>query len=305
MMPTMRAAVLLALLSACTSAADRECRVAADCASGVCRTGGTCGPVTPSTSDAAAQHADAGQPDGLVITPDGARSCANHDGTIGRDEVTFAAELRVPFRVAANAMVDTAGVPQDAGRRRWDLSLPLAGDHPVETVTLPIAGQWFAGRYPGATYATQLADGQDLLGIFEATSDALLLRGVASPAQGPGATQLVYDPPAKILAFPMRGGASWSTTSTVTGTVLGALLTYSEQYASSVDAEGTLVTPFGEFPVLRVRTTLTRTVGLTVTTVRSFTFEAECYGTVGAIASLDNEPAAEFQVAREVRRLTP
>jgi hypothetical protein len=108
-----------------------------------------------------------------------------------------------------------------------------------------------------------------------------------------------------MLRFPLAEGAAWTTEAAVTGVSLGLPATYGERYESAVDARGELVTPYGTFPVLRVRTTLTRTVGLVPTVTRSFAFVSECFGTVATVRSNPGEAALEFTQAAEVRRLAP
>ncbi|MEO7094268.1 MAG: hypothetical protein ABI175_13515, partial [Polyangiales bacterium] len=80
---------------------------------------------------------------------------------------------------------------------------------------------------------------------------------------------------------------------------------YTESYDVKVDAKGKVVTPFGEFSVLRLRTVLTRTVGALPTVTRTYGFVAECFGTVATITSNSNEASAEFTTAAEIRRLAP
>ena len=290
-----------------------SCRVGADCASGVCLGSGTCAPPTEAGpgGDGSPNPDGAmdglGAPDGGADRPDGASpSCTpNGDGILSRDELPLAAGQHATFRIAHDAGVATAGMPDPAGGLRWDLSIALAGDRDVRVETASPAGAWYAADFPGATYATQLADGQDLLGIFELAPDALLLRGVVSPASGALRTELTYMPPVPVLALPMRQGSSWTTTATVTGVASGVPVAYTERYDSTVDAHGSLVTPYATFPVLRVRVLLTRTVGLTLTTVRSFVFAAECFGEVAGVTSHEDEPAQDFTAAAEVRRLAP
>jgi hypothetical protein len=150
-----------------------------------------------------------------------------------------------------------------------------------------------------------LSESSDLLGVFEVTSTSLLLRGVASPTDSLTKTQLTYTPAVVVQDFPLSEGKTWTTTSNVTGLAQGVLVNYSEKYASFVDAHGTLKAPYGEFPVLRTRTVLTRTIGIVTTIVRTYLFGTECFGTVASIAAKDNEPNAEVSSAAEVRRLSP
>ena len=292
---TLCCAALAALAAACAPGETHECIVSADCPSGTCEdgmcTGGT---------DGGGEDAGSDQPDA-----DPARCSANLDGVIERDEIPLQVGLTASFRVATDSAVDTAGTMQPAGTRSWDFSNALPGDKTVEVTLAPIAGQWFAAAFPGADYWTPLAQGQELRGVFEITDASLLLRGVVSPNGGATRTELVYDPPVAVMRFPLFEGTHWSTTATITGVAAGVPSLYTETYDYTADAVGDLVAPFGTFDVTRVRGELTRTVGVVVTTSRSFLFSSECFGTVASVFSNDYETEIEFSAAREVRRLTP
>lgn len=235
-------------------------------------------------------------------TDAGSTTCVpERDGRITRDEVIFEPGLTAIFKSAEDVTVDTAGEEQGDGTRHWDLTGPYDGDSSVLIELMSLDGKWYKPEFPDATYASKLADGEDEVGVFEATEDALLLQGVVTPDES---TNLKYDPGAKLLEFPLEVGVSWSTESDVDGTYLYNPWTMAtEEYQSQVDARGTLETPYGELPVLRVRTVLTRTVGFQVTTIRTFSFVSECFGTVATITSTDNEDQAEFTEASSVRRL--
>jgi hypothetical protein len=181
----------------------------------------------------------------------------------------------------------------------------LSGDHSVLAETLPLAGQWFENDFAGATYATKLNDTDDLLGVFEVTSNALLLRGVVSPMNSITATELTYNPPATILSFPIVMGKTWTTTVTASGTLNGGIWTQTDAYDTTVDKRGTLITPFSSFDVLRVKTVLTHTIGFVDTVVRTDAFVTECFGTVGLMTSQNDEPSSDWTDQAEVRRLSP
>jgi hypothetical protein len=232
--------------------------------------------------------------------------CApNHDGVIERSEVPLAAGLNAKFLTSGQASTSSAGATQPDGSRIWDLTGALSGDHLALVETQPLDGKWFAAQFPGATYAAQLSESSDLLGIFEVTATSLLLRGVVSPTSGLTQTEVSYAPPVTVLDFPLSEGKSWTTTSNVTGVANGVGVAYTEKYESFADAHGVAKTPFSDFPVLRIRVVLTRTVGVVNTVVRSYLFTAECFGTVASMTSLDNEPNTEISQAAEVRRLSP
>ena len=193
----------------------------------------------------------------------------------------------------------------EAGARTWDLTPMFSGDHSVLVETAAPTGAWWANDFAGATYATRLSDSADLLGVFEVKADGLFLLGVVSPEDGFTATNLEYEPPVKVLAFPMKEGDTWETTSTVSGLASGVAAFYYETYESTVDASGVAKTPYADFPVLRVGTDLTRTLGALVTTTRTYSFATECFGTVATVVSQTNELDAEFTDVSELRRLTP
>lgn len=239
----------------------------------------------------------------------GPRVCQpNYDGRITRQEVPLREGLYATFEVALDATVDTAGEPLEGGadgERSWDLTGDLNRDERVLVETLDPTGRWFSTDFPEASYVTRLSQEHDLLGVFELTDDALLLLGVVSPEEGFDVTNLEYDPPVVVLDFPLEEGKSWSTDASVSGTAQGVLTIGSEEYTSQVDASGELVTPYGTFPVLRVRTELDRQVNLWFTSeIRTYAFVSECFGSVATIRSKDNEDEVEFTEAAEVRRLT-
>ncbi len=310
-------ALLVAVLAACATDSTRECRIGADCASGVCGTDGQCvspdalpgfdaaGSDANSTADGATPK-DAG---GDVALP----GCTpNKDGTITRDEVPIAAGLHATYKIATDVDVSTAGTPGSGGRRLWDFTAALASDASVIVETQALTGKWYETKFPGATYASKLSQGSDLLGVFETSPGALLLRGVVSPADtATSKTELTNTPGVAVLKFPLTAGSAWTTATKVSGTAAGFPLvgTYDESYVSKVDAAGDLKTPLGTFDVLRVQVVLTRVVGVapfaTTTVVRTYAFVTECYGTIATITSSNNETNEEFTHAAEIRRIAP
>jgi hypothetical protein len=292
-----RAFVLLCSMSAaCGGSTGDTCTMDSDCASNFCKADGTCGPAPADASP----EGDAG--------PDGSTALCNpnHDGSITLAELPFMAGRMATFRVALDVTWNTAGQSNTNGSRAWDLSGQLAGDADRLMKLGSPSGQWWAADFATATYATELSAESDLRGVFEVGSASLALRGVVSPDGGVYKTELTYDPPAQILAIPLTPGATWTSTSTVSGYAQGAIVAYTEKYESRVDQVGTMKTPYGEFPVLRVATDLTRTSGLTtLLTKRTFSWVAECFGPVATAASQDFASGAEFTDNAEIRRLVP
>jgi hypothetical protein len=192
------------------------------------------------------------------------------------------------------------------GQRRWDLSGVLANDQDRTLALAAPDSAWWAPAFPGATYATPLVSTSDLRGVFQLGASHLDLLGVVSPDSGTYKTELEYDAPARILAVPMQAGTTWTSSSTVSGYAQGVIVAYTEAYESRVDHVGTMVTPYGEFPVLRIATDLTRTSGFTtLATTRTFTWVAECFGPVATASSQSFESSDEFTDIAEVRRLAP
>lgn len=313
-----------------------DCRVGADCASGVCLRDGTC--AAPSTTDAGSDAGtlpDGGQPmnDGGTTDAGGLPDASvdsgtpigclpNDDGQIERSEVFLQAGLRATFRVSGAANFDTAGTAAADGGRRWDFTPALMGDTSRLVETKALAGQWFESDYPDGGYVTELAQGSNLLGVFGTTNDGLYLQGVVSPASGTSSTKIHYEPWVKVLQFPLTVSASWTTDATVSGTYQGFVIGNAafgtglpfqrEVYTSTVDRPGDALTPFSSFHSLRVRTVMeryTRVYTLNpwykALTLRSFSWNAECFGTVATVTSTDNETSTEFTSTAEVRRLSP
>ncbi|HEY1957206.1 MAG TPA: hypothetical protein VGH28_16420 [Polyangiaceae bacterium] len=301
-------ASLVSLALACSSAPDVACAAGADCASGICRSDGTCAPVT---ANDASPPFDASEPDVSPVT-DGAKSDApvtgcvpNDDGTITASEAPLGPGLHAKYRIATNVTVSTAGQTQNDGSRIWDLSGALSGDGDVDIDTVSTQGAWYGAQFATASYATQLSPTADLLGVFRFGGGELALEGIASPSQQGAYTEVSYNPEAIAVQFPLTMNATWASTSTVSGTAGGVPVLYYENYQSKVDAHGTIKTPYGTFQVLRIATVLTKTVGPTITITRTFSFFAECATQVATVVSQADEPNAEFTNASLVERLTP
>lgn len=280
-----------------------HCVVGADCASGICLSDRTCAP--PHESDAGGVDAyvppgvDGGTPDAGMS----GRCLPNEDGVVSRLEAPFGPDLSARYAVAADVSVSTVG-RTDATGRHWDYAPALPGDHDFDVATEPLTGRWFVDRYPGASYVARLRDTTDLLGVFRITASALELLGVVSPSDGIGRTELTYDPPVRVLTFPLELGNRWTTDTRVTGYAEGLVAAFAEVYESEVDGRGSVGTPYASFDALRVRVTLTQQLTPFVSRVtRQFLFVAECFGTVAMVVSQQDETEIEFTRAAEVRRL--
>jgi len=284
----------IAAVGGCAATEADKCVLDEDCASGHCRVDGSCAPDV----DASSNPTD-GASDGPI-----ALCTPNHDGSITRAEFPLEPGRTATYRVGLDVDVNTAGLAGPNQTRVWDFSNQNAGDQEVQSALQAVAGTWYASAFPGATYATRLSQTEPLNGVFELTDAGLLLRGVVSDLGGATRTELVYEPPVTVVKFPLQSNTSWSTTSTITGVAQGVPSVYTEEYSSIVDAVGELTTPFGTFPVQRIRIDLTRTVGVLITTSRSFSFISECFTSVANVRSEDYESDIDFDRAAELRRLS-
>jgi hypothetical protein len=311
-------ALPVVLAPGCGSAGS-QCHVGADCASGACGSNGQCLPVSSSGDDAgttpieASVEAAVESGSGGEASPgdDGGALCKpDNGGTITRPEVPMMPGLHASFLIAENVTMNTAGTAQPGGAIDWDFSGALAGDHTVVITTDAPGGQWFSTSFANATYTSKLSDTQTLLGVYQATASGLLLVGAVTPTGGAQQTNVSYSPSAEILQVPMQVGSTWTSTSTVQGQVDGVTSIYTEKYDSKVDAQGTLKVPYGSFGVLRVQTTLTRTVGTVVQTTQTMTFVAQCFGPVARLTSQTTTfpqavPGDAFTSVAEAWRLAP
>ena len=72
--------------------------------------------------------------------------------------------------------------------------------------TLSMQGQWFESSYPDAGYASPLGQGSDLLGIYQLTPTALLLRVLVCRRRPPGAGGPGWMPVVQLEAVRVRRG---------------------------------------------------------------------------------------------------
>jgi hypothetical protein len=286
----------IAVVVGCGGASDQKCTSDDQCASHFCMIDGVCGPASVDAS----MHASDGQGAG-----DGGLCSPTHDGTITSADLPLVAGRMANFLIATNATWETTGSGSGSDRS-WDLTGQLANDTTTAVVLGSPSGTAWQSTFPTATYWLQLTVSSDLEGIFAFDSTSLTLVGVVSPSTDTAKTQLSYDPPATILSLPFMYGSTWTSTSTVSGYAEGVVATYQEEYQSTVDAGGTMKTPYGSFPVLRVSTEPTRTSGgVPVLTQRTLAWFAECFGSVAQATSQADETGSDFDSETEVRRLAP
>lgn len=288
---------------------DVQCHVEADCPDGQRCVLGECRPevngdggVDGGVDSGVDASADAGA-DGST---DGGGVCDYvDDGIIERDEMIIEVGLGATYRVNQNApvTVDLVGT-QSGGEPLWDFTDTTPSDQSVVDELLPVAGTWFAGDFPDATYVARLDP--DTYGVFRVTAQALSLIGVASVA--PDETLLTYDVPVDLLRFPIAVGDHYVINAVSSGTYNWTpFWTVEETYDVTVDALGTVIVPPGaSFHALRIRTNLHQHIPNTFFSVDRilYVWVTECFGIVARITSTDDEPDNIFTQAAEYRRMT-
>jgi hypothetical protein len=291
----------MAALIGCGGGSSDTCTTDDQCTSHFCRADGTCGPAGEIDGGSGSNTGSDDAGNSGLCTP-------NHDGKISANEVPLAAGKMANYRIATSATWSTAGAAGSGGMRTWSLAGALANDADQPVALAAPAATWWAADtgFATATYWVTLQAGSDLIGVFHVDATGVTLLGVVSPTGTYPYTEITYDPPARILAVPFGASDTWTSTSTVSGYVSGVVANYTEKYVSNVDQTGTMTTPYGDFPVLRVGTVLTQAqVGTVYRTVRSYAWIAECFGSVATATSQDNETGTEFSSDAEVRRLIP
>jgi hypothetical protein len=280
------------------------CTMDDQCASHFCRADDTCAPVGAVDGGASSDGGSGGGSDGG--SGSGALCTPNHDGMITQSELPLAAGRSANYLVTTSGTWNTAGSAAADNSRTWDLSGALSGDNQEPLTLSAPTGTWWGSDFPTATYATVLSTSEpSLLGVFHVDATGVTLLGVVSTSGGATSTELTYDPPAQILSLPFGAGSAWTSTSTVSGTAEGVVAAYSETYSSTVDLVGTMKTPYGTFPVLRVATDLSRD---NIADNRTFAWVAECFGSVAQAQSQaypNQVPTGEFDNPAELWRITP
>ena len=102
---------------------------------------------------------------GVEASPgdDASSGCVpNNDGVITRAEVPMLAGLHASFLIAENVTMTTGGTAQPGGTTDWDFSGAQSGDHTIVITTDAPQGQWFASKFPDATYTSKLSRHADL-----------------------------------------------------------------------------------------------------------------------------------------------
>lgn len=225
-------------------------------------------------------------------------------------------ELKPAIDVVASYLINPLGKDRtvdlvgklDAGKRVFRFDVDYADDQKLELKATAVSGKWYAASFPSGEFVTAVDSAGTLEGVYKHDTSGLYLLGIASREEAPkeGKTLLVYQAPVVVFRFPLVAGSTWVSTGTVSnGMIRGLTYAGKDVYEVEDDTTGKLVLHDFTFEqVHRVRTKVTVTPSAGIATMRrQVSFVAECFGEVVRVVSKDNEPAADFTVAAELRRL--
>lgn len=240
-----------------------------------------------------------------------AASCVGDgDGVLEPGELVYAGDLDVHARY----LVNQPGVELDVADR-WDLRGEADG-LVLDLGPQPLAGRWYAARFPDAGFAGLLDASEGTWGAWRLADDGLELLGLATEqAEG---TALAYSEPVRVLPLPLAVGDSWQSDVDAEGLVMGepvprdlgadGVISLRHRWDFVVEERGTLAVPLGDLDALRLRATVSTELhnsaaGLVASDVqRVDLYVAECLGTVARVRSRLDEPDADFTTAVEVLR---
>ena len=235
----------------------------------------------------------------------------NLDGRIDASELKAALGVPARYRVSAagvNVPADVAGKVDEEGQRVWDWSGGRPDDRAAIFSASSISGRWYAASFEAGAFSVPLDPAGTMEGIYRHDEQALWLLGTASAAAKPaaGQTLLVYESPIPLFRFPIEKGSQWSAAAKISkGTLFGLPWVGEDSYTVQVDATGRLELPdltLTQAHRVRIDTTIKPAIGPTLSQ-RRVSFMFECLGEVARATSQANEPAADFEVAGEQRRL--
>jgi hypothetical protein len=203
--------------------------------------------------------------------------------------------------------VDVAGKLDASGHLVWDWGTDLADDQVATIAAGSLQGKWYAASFPNGQFATPFDAGDTLEAVYSQDASALYLQGLASTQESPpeGKTLFVYDQPVKLYVFPLKPGATWTSTGVVrNGMIRGLQYAGQDTYQGTDDATGQLILPdltFTQAHRLRFVVTTVPAAGQNLVT-RQVSYLFECFGEMARATSVANETNDDFTTAAEVRR---
>jgi len=236
----------------------------------------------------------------------------NLDGRIEAHELPLLLTRTVDYYVSPDGTaVDLVGTVDERGKREWDFSEQSPSDQRVPTSATPLGGKWYEPHFPGGEFvlATSFGAGGGMEGVYSLDAEGLWLHGMASTDENPpeGTTLLPYETPVGIYRFPLAAGDTWTEAGVLTGGELfGLPYNGTDTYEVEVDGSGRLDLPYLRFEQahrVRIAVVVVPNAGGVTASRRQVSFLFECFGEVARVTSRVDEPARDFTVAAEIRRL--
>ena len=143
----------------------------------------------------------------------------------------------------------------------WDFTALEALSQRVDAFVSPTVTPWAYQFFFGDANLASPRNGSPIPGLpvtqgfnfFKNSSTAYSELGAAYTVQSIP-LPAKYDNPDKYYEFPMQPGLTWSSTASFSITVPNLVFFNTQRYRTNVvDGWGTLVTPYGSFPTLRVK----------------------------------------------------
>jgi len=240
----------------------------------------------------------------------------NQAGQLSYEELKVGYDLSVPLLVPPAGSGPDVSLVTGAGLSAWDWSGPYAGEQTVRISAGTLADKWFAYKFPKGQFTVPADLSGNIVAVNSLDSTGMYIPGLASAHEYPANQRMAfaYDAPVQVLRFPLRKGDRWTAVGKVRNEVRPSgdpnnpsydPYNAADTYEMEVDAVGTLRLPDLTFAqAYRLRTVLkTQLIPGPLVVQRQVAFYAECFGEVARAASNLNEPAADFTVASEVRRM--
>ena len=217
------------------------------------------------------------------------------EGTVGRRNQSLTYRVSDTNYPALSTILDATGPGRTYDFSGFDYEMPTGlvydvltsaaetpgADHPAFAASNYVNFQRLPNQTDAYVYHELRDDGHYTLGSITISDQDL--DGDGAPDQ----SVFTYDPPSRPYVFPMTDGTSWEETLTYTQTTgtFSSQTTISNDYV--VEGWGTLVTPAGSAPALRLRQTYTMAVGETSVSNTLIHFVTD--ELLGAFVQLDAE----------------
>ena len=236
----------------------------------------------------------------------------NLDGVIESTELAAVLAVPVKYLVSPSGTsraVDLAGAMDPQGHLGWDFGTDFADDQVASIQASSLQEKWYASTFPNGQFATPFDAADTVEAVYSQDDNGLYLQGLASTQPNPpeGQTLFAYEQPVTLYPFPLKPGATWTTTGVIrNGMLRGLQWAASDTYQGSDVATGQLILPdftFTQAHRVEFVVTTVPAAGPNQVVLRQDSFLFECFGEIARATSAPGETNDDFTTAAEVRRL--